>query len=260
MEESASVHSNESSGSEDRDANVPPSTSSDLSEDAHEGGVDASEMSGFVAHDALDMDDDAQSQYSMSSEIRLKQQEVSDQEKRLLIGRVERMCSAASIQPPFMDTSWTLEDITDELHKVQNELSLRRSIKFQRRLLLTFCTGIEYVHNKTPAAGALDGWGENLMASIDDFDSVFERLHEKHGPKIGGAAGPAMEPEAELLYLLGYNAFTFCLTNNIARLATQPAKDTARERLRASSSDTKAFTKATKVKTPGQAPRVIELG
>jgi hypothetical protein len=49
------------------------------------------------------------------------------------------------------------------------------------------------------------------MESVDDYDNVFEKLHEKYGGK------GEVSPEIELLLMLGGSAFMFHLTNTLLK-------------------------------------------
>lgn len=165
---------------------------------------------------------DAESCVSDASDIREMRKEVEQSQRQSLLARLRRLSERTGIQSRHANLNWTSESLQEEIDRVEHEMSLRKSIKFQRRVLLTFASGVEYAHNKTPLQGNLDGWGETLMDSIDDFDEVFARLHEKHGSKFRGKAGKPMEPEAQLLYLLAYNAVTFAITQKITKMALQP--------------------------------------
>lgn len=196
--------------------------------------------------------DDADSVVSYGSsdaaDILEKTREMQQEEKILLISRISRVADTSGIKPKLINQSWTAEALHDELHRLQTETEIAKSLKLQRRILLTVCTGMEYVHNHTPIRGRLDGWGENLLMNIDDFDDVFLRLHEKHKPKRGSGGGKMQEPEYELAHMLAYNAFTFAITSSIAKLTAADAnsfKTQFQERTAVAKKDTDAFAAAT---------------
>ena len=64
-----------------------------------------------------------------------------------------------------------------------------------------------------PVGAKLDGWGEDVMENIMDFDGVFERLHNKYSGSV------QMEPEMELLFTLGTSAFMFHLQHSLFKTA-----------------------------------------
>jgi hypothetical protein len=71
-------------------------------------------------------------------------------------------------------------------------------------------TGIEFMNKRyDPFEVKLEGWSESLMENMDDYDNVFERLHDKYSSKS------EMAPELELLLSLAGSAFMFHLTNSM---------------------------------------------
>jgi tetrahydromethanopterin S-methyltransferase subunit B len=55
----------------------------------------------------------------------------------------------------------------------------------------------------------LDGWSENVMENVDDYDEVFEELYVKYRSKMHVA------PEIKLIMMLGGSAMMFHLTNSM---------------------------------------------
>jgi hypothetical protein len=71
---------------------------------------------------------------------------------------------------------------------------------------------LEFLNKKfDPFSIKLEGWSENVMENVDDYDNVFEKLHEKYGGKA------EIAPEIELLLTLGGSAFMFHLTNTLLK-------------------------------------------
>jgi hypothetical protein len=86
-------------------------------------------------------------------------------------------------------------------------------------------TGLEFLNKKfDPFNIRLDGWSENVMENVDDYDNIFERLAEKYSSKAEVA------PEIELLLTLGGSAFMFHLTNtmfsspSVTNMSNMPAQ------------------------------------
>lgn len=162
--------------------------------------------------------------------LRQRSRLIEEGERSLSYYALERTCERTGIKKnAHITLASDSMSIRQESDRIENEVAVRRSIKFQRRALLTMSSGVEYLHNKSPLLkGRLTGWGECMLDSIDDYDVVFRRLHEKHGPKIAnGRPSKEMEPEMELLYMVAYNAFTFTVSQSIANLTTSfPAGET----------------------------------
>lgn len=104
------------------------------------------------------------------------------------------------------------EEMMFEYQKVKKFIETQAAIKFSRRCLMACVTGIEYLNKRfDPFHVKLEGWSENVMENVDDYDNIFERLHEKYGGKT------EISPEIELLLTLGGSAFMFHLTNTLLK-------------------------------------------
>jgi hypothetical protein len=99
-----------------------------------------------------------------------------------------------------------------EYTKIKKFIESQAGIKFARRCLMACVTGIEFLNKKfDPFNIKLEGWSENVMESVDDYDNIFEKLHEKYSSKA------EVSPEIELLLMLGGSAFMFHLTNSLLK-------------------------------------------
>ena len=97
-----------------------------------------------------------------------------------------------------------------EYERQNKMLRNEAGIKFARRMLMGCVTGMEFLNNKFDPIGAkLNGWSENVMESISEYDDVFEKLYEKY------SSDTEMAPEFQLLFTLGGSAFMFHLTNTM---------------------------------------------
>jgi len=104
------------------------------------------------------------------------------------------------------------EEMLFEYNKIKSFIETQAGVKFARRCLMACVTGIEFLNKKfDPFNIKLEGWSENVMESVDDYDNIFERLHEKYSQKAEVA------PEIELLLMLGGSAFMFHLTNSLLK-------------------------------------------
>jgi hypothetical protein len=104
------------------------------------------------------------------------------------------------------------EEMMFEYEKIKKFIETQAGIKFARRCLMACVTGIEFLNKKfDPFNIKLEGWSENVMENVDDYDNIFEKLHEKYSSKAEVA------PEIELLLTLGGSAFMFHLTNSLLK-------------------------------------------
>ena len=108
-------------------------------------------------------------------------------------------------------------ELKKELHRLQRNIELKSSIKFQQKMLMATVSAIEY-GNKTfdPFKVDLDGWSENIFENIEDFNHVFERLYDKYRRR------GEMSPEIELLLTLTGSAFMFNMTRQLFKNIPQP--------------------------------------
>lgn len=103
-----------------------------------------------------------------------------------------------------------LDEMKAEYERLKKQREIDSSVKFQRKMLMAFSTGIEFMNNRfDPFDVKLDGWSESMHESITDYDEVFEELHEKYQTQA------QIAPELKLLMMVGGSAFMFHLTNTM---------------------------------------------
>ena len=103
-----------------------------------------------------------------------------------------------------------LDEMQMELDRINNDKKADASIKFQRKALVACVTGVEFLNTKfDPINARLDGWSESVNDGIDEYDDIFEELHEKYKGDSKTA------PEIRLLMSLAGSAFMFHLTNTM---------------------------------------------
>lgn len=180
----------------------------------------------FNSSDDEDDDDDDDEEYVnnrdnpnafMSSNLfspkenvyRKSEQEIAN-EKAELLYQFDRMEKKGFKVPKKFCMDSSLEEMKAEFERIKKDKEVDASVNFQRKMLLAFTTGVEFLNNKfDPFDIKLDGWSENVHESIDDYDDVFEELHNKYRSKSN------MSPELKLLMMMGGSAFMFHLTNTM---------------------------------------------
>ena len=114
----------------------------------------------------------------------------------------------------------SFEDLTFEYERLKKQRDVEKSIKFSRKMLMAFTSGIEFVNTRfDPLDIKLEGWSENMMENVNDYDEVFEELHDKYGDSI------KMAPELKLISMVAGSGFMFHLTNSLFKSATPDLKD-----------------------------------
>ena len=117
-----------------------------------------------------------------------------------------------------------LESMKIEYSKLTRQIEVEQSIKFQRRALMAIVSGMEFLNKRyDPFDVKLDGWSESIMEGVEDYDSIFERLHEKYKSKS------EMAPEIELMLSLAGSAFMFHLTKTLFKSAMPNMADIAKQ-------------------------------
>jgi hypothetical protein len=103
-----------------------------------------------------------------------------------------------------------LSDLKFELKLHQNNTEIELSVKFQQKILMAAVTGLEFANSRFDPIGAkLDGWGESVMENLDDYESVFMKLHEKYKNRAD------LPAELQLFVTLVGSAFMFHVTKTL---------------------------------------------
>ena len=107
-----------------------------------------------------------------------------------------------------MDSDY--KEVKSEFERLSRQRECDQSVKFQRKMLVAAVTAIEFLNTRfDPLDVKLEGWSESVHENINDYDDIFEELHEKY------KGTSKMAPELRLLLTLGGSAFMFHLTNTM---------------------------------------------
>ena len=144
---------------------------------------------------------------------KVSQENILDMKKELLY-QFERLEKKGIKVPKKFTMASSLDEMKSEFERLKRDREVDISIRFQRKMLMTLITGIEFLNNKfDPFDVNLDGWSENVNDGINDFDDIFEELHDKYKGKAN------MPPELKLMFALGGSAFMFHLRNTMFKSA-----------------------------------------
>ena len=137
-----------------------------------------------------------------------------EDEKADLLNKISRLIKKGIQGNGRLNSYSSIEEIRTEYKRMTYSIEVDRSIKFQRRMLVATVTGLEFLNKKfDPFDLQLDGWSENMMEQVDDYDGVFEDLYNKYKNKIEVA------PEIKLIMMVGGSAMMFHLTNSMFKQA-----------------------------------------
>ena len=127
--------------------------------------------------------------------------------KKEMLYQFERMEKKGMRLPKKFTLASSLEEMKMEFQRLKRDREVDSSIKFQRRMTMSVVSGAEFITTKFNVGVKLQGWSEKVYDDIDDYDDIFEELHEKYKDKA------KMSPELKLLASLGGSAFMFHMTN-----------------------------------------------
>uniref|UniRef100_A0A6C0J280 Uncharacterized protein n=1 Tax=viral metagenome TaxID=1070528 RepID=A0A6C0J280_9ZZZZ len=225
---SVSSDSTASSSSSDRNyknkkkSRAPPSVSSEYTEESSEESYTKNNRrDNASSYASSDNGDDETGSYvsggtSEASSVetyKKKKYKVGDElnEKRELLYQMDRLESKGFKLPFKFNMQSDLDDMRTEYNRIIREKEIDASIRFQRKMLMAFITGTEYLNTRyDPFAIKLDGWSEQVHDNINDYDDIFEELHSKYK-----SSGKKMAPELRLFISLSGSAFMFHLTNRM---------------------------------------------
>ena len=137
-----------------------------------------------------------------------------EDEKADLLNKIERLKQKGFKSNARLTAYSDIEEIRTEYKRITYGIEVDRSIKFQRRMLIACVTGLEFLNDKfDPFDLELNGWSQNMMENVDDYDGVFEELYNKYKTKVQVA------PEIKLVMMVGGSAMMFHLTNSMFKAA-----------------------------------------
>ena len=135
-----------------------------------------------------------------------------EEEKQDIILKLHRLKQKGFPVTKNFSMSSDIFEMRTEISKIKYNIELDASIKFSRKMLMGTVSGIEFMNRKwNPFELALDGWSENVMESLDDYDPIFEKLYDKYKGKV------SMPPEMELMLAVSGSAFMFHLSHSMLR-------------------------------------------
>jgi hypothetical protein len=130
--------------------------------------------------------------------------------KKELLYQFERLEKKGMKLPKKFTLASNLEEMKMEYERLKRDKEVDSSVKLQRRMMMAAVSGIEWMNGKWDPVGAkLDGWSDSVYENIDDYDDIFEELHEKYKGKA------KMAPELKLLMMLGGSAFMHHMTHSM---------------------------------------------
>lgn len=194
------------------------SSNGDDDEDEDDDDDEESEDDNDEDEESEDGDEDNEDDEEKSNLNRLKPYKNELNEKKEILYQLNRLQLKGYKIPGNLTMQTDIEEMRQEYNKIIRDKEIDASVRFQRKMLMAFVTGTEYLNTRyDPFAIKLDGWSEQVHENINDFDDIFEELHDKYKSK-----GKSMPPELRLFISLSGSAFMFHLTSKMFKESSIP--------------------------------------
>lgn len=139
-------------------------------------------------------------------------------EKKEILYQMDRLEAKGHRMPRKFSMQSDIEEMRAEFQRIVREKEIDASVRFQRKMMMALVTGVEFVNTRfDPFDVKLDGWSEQVHENLEDYDDIFEELHEKYK-----SSGKKMAPELRLFLSLSGSAFMFHLTNSMFKQSKLP--------------------------------------
>lgn len=176
--------------------------------------------SGTSTYESSEADDESE----VEAPKKQKTYEEIQQEKQKLLFNLERLQKQGYPPSKKYSMASSYEDMAFEHDRLKKQRDVEKSIKFSRKVLMAFVSGAEFLNSKFDYFDIkLNGWSENVMENVTDYDEVFEELHDKYADSV------KMAPEIKLLGLISSSAFMFHLTNTLFKSSKSDVNDIIKE-------------------------------
>jgi len=164
--------------------------------------------------------DDDDDETEISEPKKQKSYEEIQQEKQQMLFDLDRLQKQGYPPSKRYSMASPYEDIKYERDRLKKQRDVEKSIRFSRKILMGTVSGVEWLNKKFDYFDIkLNGWSENVLENISDYDEVFEELHDKYSDSI------KMAPELKLISMVAGSAALFHITNSIFKSATPQLSD-----------------------------------
>jgi hypothetical protein len=165
-------------------------------------------------------DDDDDDVTEISEPKKQKSYEEIQQEKQQMLFDLDRLQKQGYPPSKRYSMASPYEDIKYERDRLKKQRDVEKSIRFSRKILMGTVSGVEWINKKFDYFDIkLNGWSENVLENISDYDEVFEELHDKYSESI------KMAPELKLVSMVAGSAALFHITNSIFKSASPQLSD-----------------------------------
>ena len=140
-----------------------------------------------------------------------KSYEEIQKEKQQFLFKLDRLNKQGYPPSKRYSMASSYDELKFECDRLKKQRDVEKSVSFCRQGLIGFTSGAEYL-NKTydPFDIKLNGWSENVMENISNYDEVFEELYEMYGEQI------KMHPILKLVSMVGGSALMFHISKSFS--------------------------------------------
>jgi Family of unknown function (DUF5767) len=168
--------------------------------------------------------EEQQEQYASQEDLPSAGYTTIEDEKADILNKLSRLEKKGLTVNKRLNIYSGIHELRTELKRVLYGIEVDQSIKFSRRMLIACVTGVEFLNKRyNPFDIQLEGWSENVMGNVDDYDGVFEELYAKYKSKV------AVAPEIKLIMMVGGSAMMFHLTNSMFKSAMPNMNDVLKQ-------------------------------
>jgi hypothetical protein len=172
------------------------------------------------SYEETEEEDDEEEDDEDEESVKQKSYEEIQQEKQKLLFNLERLQKQGYPPSKRYSMASSYEDMQFEHDRLKKQRDVEKSIKFSRKILMAVVSGVEFLNGRfDPFDVKLEGWSENIMENVSDYDEVFEELHEKYSDSV------KMAPELKLIAMVAGSGFMFHLTNSLFKSASPKLSD-----------------------------------
>lgn len=172
--------------------------------------------------DESDFDEDSVS--SIGTMVSRREEENVDEKKQDILIKLQMLESRGVTLSKKFSMKSDLSELKLEYARQTKALETEQGVKFYGKMLMACVSGIEWLNNRYDPVGAkLNGWSESVMENLNDYDTIFAKLHEKYSESVD------VSPELELMFMLGGSGFMFHLTNSLFKSALPNMGDVLKE-------------------------------
>jgi len=173
--------------------------------------------------DSEESDFDEDSVSSLGTMISRKEENQEEKKQDLLI-KLQMLESRGVVLSKKFSMKSDLTELRLEFARQTKALETEQGVKTFGKMLMACVSGIEWLNGRFDPVGAqLTGWSESVMENLNDYDTVFAKLHEKYSESVD------VSPELELMFMLGGSGFMFHLTNSLFKSAMPNMGDVLKE-------------------------------